>query len=175
MTNSKGYFELKADNNGLLLKILEELNLFSDLKQNGEIIIANIHEDLSALSLTEKSLKRHLPVSSRQKKQSLEAQFLELVKITTMKRLIAIEYYKNLTYRPFKVFTTLYFIILIALLFIGLVDIKFSEGFQINLKDREFIIFRKSGISQLDRCSPENIPWTNNCLFYLSGIHKPDV
>ncbi|MDV3752966.1 ABC transporter permease [Elizabethkingia anophelis] len=53
-----------------------------------------------------------------------------------MKRLIAIEYYKNLTYRPFKVFTTLYFIILIALLFIGLVDIKFSEGFQINLKDQ---------------------------------------
>lgn len=53
-----------------------------------------------------------------------------------MKRLFIIEYYKNLTYRPFKIFTILYFVILTALLFIGLVDIKISEGFQINLKDQ---------------------------------------
>ncbi|HAY3542702.1 TPA: ABC transporter ATP-binding protein [Elizabethkingia anophelis] len=81
MTNSKGYFELKAENNGLLLKILEELNLFSDLKQNGEIIIANIHEDLSASELNRKVSEKGIYLSHlAKKKQSLEAQFLELVK-----------------------------------------------------------------------------------------------
>ncbi|MDV3752967.1 ABC transporter ATP-binding protein [Elizabethkingia anophelis] len=81
MTNSKGYFELKADNNNLLLKILEELNLFSDLKQNGEIIIANIHEDLSASELNRKVSEKGIYLSHlAKKKQSLEAQFLELVK-----------------------------------------------------------------------------------------------
>ena len=81
MTNSKGYFELKADNNGLLLKILEELNLFSDLKQNGEIIIANIHEDLSASELNRKVSEKGIYLTHlAKKKQSLEAQFLELVK-----------------------------------------------------------------------------------------------
>ncbi|MDV3755204.1 ABC transporter ATP-binding protein [Elizabethkingia anophelis] len=81
MTNSKGYFELKADNNDLLLKILEELNLFSDLKQNGEIIIANIHEDLSASELNRKVSEKGIYLSHlAKKKQSLEAQFLELVK-----------------------------------------------------------------------------------------------
>ncbi|AQX85594.1 ABC transporter ATP-binding protein [Elizabethkingia sp. HX WHF] len=81
MTNSKGYFELRADNNDLLLKILEELNLFSDLKQNGEIIIANIHEDLSASELNRKISEKGIYLSHlAKKKQSLEAQFLELVK-----------------------------------------------------------------------------------------------
>ncbi|AJW62852.1 putative ABC transporter ATP-binding protein YxlF [Elizabethkingia miricola] len=81
MTNSKGYFELRADNNDLLLKILEELNLFSDLKQNGEIIIANIHEDLSASELNRKVSEKGIYLSHlTKKKQSLEAQFLELVK-----------------------------------------------------------------------------------------------
>ena len=53
-----------------------------------------------------------------------------------MKRLLTIEIYKNLSYRPFKIFTSLYFIILIALLFIGLVDIKVVEGLSINLKQQ---------------------------------------
>ncbi|CAM3464545.1 ABC transporter ATP-binding protein [Elizabethkingia occulta] len=81
MTNSKGYFELKADNNDLLLKVLEELNLFSNLKQNGEVIIANIHEDLSASELNRKITEKGIYLSHlAKKKQSLEAQFLELVK-----------------------------------------------------------------------------------------------
>ncbi len=53
-----------------------------------------------------------------------------------MKRLFALEFYKNLTYRPFRFFSILYFIILASLLFIGLVDIKITEGFQINLKEQ---------------------------------------
>jgi len=51
-----------------------------------------------------------------------------------MTKLLKLEYYKNLNYKPFKVFTILYFVILIALLFIGLVDFDFF-GATINLKE----------------------------------------
>ncbi|MGG5210296.1 ABC transporter permease [Chryseobacterium sp. MIQD13] len=52
-----------------------------------------------------------------------------------MLKLLKLEYYKNLNYRPFKVFTILYFAILIALLFIGLVDLNIFGG-TINLKEQ---------------------------------------
>ncbi|RZJ48915.1 MAG: ABC transporter permease [Chryseobacterium sp.] len=52
-----------------------------------------------------------------------------------MMKLLKLEYYKNLNYRPFKVFTILYFAILIALLFIGLADLKLF-GNPINLKEQ---------------------------------------
>lgn len=52
-----------------------------------------------------------------------------------MLKLLKLEYYKNLNYRPFKVFTILYFAILIALLFIGLVDLDLF-GATINLKEQ---------------------------------------
>lgn len=52
-----------------------------------------------------------------------------------MLKLLKLEYYKNLNYKPFKVFTILYFAILIALLFIGLVDLKIF-GNPINLKEQ---------------------------------------
>ncbi|MFP3598120.1 ABC transporter permease [Chryseobacterium sp. SIMBA_029] len=52
-----------------------------------------------------------------------------------MLKLLKLEYYKNLNYRPFKVFTILYFAILIALLFIGLVDLDVFGG-TINLKEQ---------------------------------------
>lgn len=51
-----------------------------------------------------------------------------------MIRLLKLEYLKNFNYRPFKIFTALYFIVLIALLFIGLVDIKITDSFTLNLK-----------------------------------------
>ncbi len=50
-------------------------------------------------------------------------------------KLLKLEYYKNLNYRPFKVFTLLYFAILIAFLFIGLADLKLF-GSTINLKEQ---------------------------------------
>jgi len=53
-----------------------------------------------------------------------------------MKRLFNLEYYKNVTYRPFKIFSGLYFLVLIALLFIGLVDINLTSTFKINLKEQ---------------------------------------
>ncbi|MCY0967975.1 ABC transporter permease [Chryseobacterium wangxinyae] len=52
-----------------------------------------------------------------------------------MLKLLKLEYYKNLNYRPFKVFTILYFAILIAFLFIGLADLKLF-GNPINLKEQ---------------------------------------
>ncbi|KFF20975.1 ABC transporter permease [Chryseobacterium sp. JM1] len=52
-----------------------------------------------------------------------------------MLKLLKLEYYKNLNYRPFKVFSIMYFAILIALLFIGLVDLNIFGG-TINLKEQ---------------------------------------
>ena len=52
-----------------------------------------------------------------------------------MIRLLKLEYLKNLNYKPFKVFAGLYFIVLIALLFIGLVDFDLF-GAKINLKEQ---------------------------------------
>lgn len=52
-----------------------------------------------------------------------------------MIKLLKLEYYKNLNYRPFKVFTILYFVILTALLFIGLLDFQLM-GNTINLKEQ---------------------------------------
>lgn len=52
-----------------------------------------------------------------------------------MLKLLKLEYYKNLNYRPFKIFTILYFAILIALLFIGLVDFDLFGG-TVNLKEQ---------------------------------------
>jgi len=52
-----------------------------------------------------------------------------------MTKLLKLEYYKNLNYRPFKVFTILYFAILIVFLFIGLIDFDLF-GEPINLKEQ---------------------------------------
>lgn len=52
-----------------------------------------------------------------------------------MIRLLKLEYLKNLNYRPFKVFAGLYFIVLIALLFVGLVDFDLF-GQKVNLKEQ---------------------------------------
>ncbi|UFH33009.1 ABC transporter permease [Chryseobacterium sp. C-71] len=52
-----------------------------------------------------------------------------------MMKLLKLEYYKNLNYRPFKVFTIFYFAILIALLCIGLFDFELF-GETINLKEQ---------------------------------------
>ncbi|KFE98232.1 membrane protein [Chryseobacterium formosense] len=52
-----------------------------------------------------------------------------------MMKLLKLEYYKNLNYTPFKVFTILYFVILIIFLCIGLIDLKLF-GDTINLKEQ---------------------------------------
>ncbi|WDF46164.1 ABC transporter permease [Chryseobacterium sp. KACC 21268] len=52
-----------------------------------------------------------------------------------MIRLLKLEYLKNLNYKPFKIFAGLYFIVLIALLYVGLVDFDLF-GNNINLKEQ---------------------------------------
>ncbi len=51
-----------------------------------------------------------------------------------MKRLLTLEYLKNINYKPFRILSIIYFIILGGLLFIGLVDFKLFDKFNINLK-----------------------------------------
>ncbi|MCD0456475.1 ABC transporter permease [Chryseobacterium sp. LC2016-27] len=52
-----------------------------------------------------------------------------------MLKLLKLEYYKNLNYTPFKVFTIMYFAILVIFLCIGLIDLKLF-GDTINLKEQ---------------------------------------
>lgn len=57
-----------------------------------------------------------------------------------MIRLLKIEWLKNLSYRPFKIFTALYFCLMTLLLFIGLVDFEIF-GNKVNLKEQGFYNF----------------------------------
>jgi ABC-2 type transport system ATP-binding protein len=85
MTANNGYFELKADNNTLLLSTLEEMQWFTSVKQDGELIKAQIREDasISASALNQKLAEKGIFLSHLNKKKlSLETQFLELVKNT---------------------------------------------------------------------------------------------
>jgi ABC-2 type transport system ATP-binding protein len=85
MTANNGYFELKADNNVLLLSALEELQWFNSINKDGEIIKAQIRDDasISASALNQKLAEKGIFLSHlTKKKESLETQFLELVKNT---------------------------------------------------------------------------------------------
>lgn len=85
MTANNGYFELKADNNTLLLSTLEELQWFSSVKQDGELLKAQLRDDasVSASLLNQKLTEKGIYLSHlTKKKMSLESQFLELVKNT---------------------------------------------------------------------------------------------
>ncbi len=85
MTANNGYFELKADNNTLLLNALNELQWFTAVKQEGEILKAQIRDDasISASALNQKLAEKEIFLSHLTKKKlSLESQFLELVKNT---------------------------------------------------------------------------------------------
>ena len=85
MTSNHGYFELKADNNPSLLKALEELQWFTSVKIDGDIVKAHVRDDasISASGLNQKLAEKGIFLSHlAKKKQSLENQFLELVKNT---------------------------------------------------------------------------------------------
>lgn len=85
MTANNGYFELKADNNTLLLNALNSLDWFSAINADGDILKAQIRDDasISASSLNQKLAEQGIFLSHlTKKKMSLESQFLELVKNT---------------------------------------------------------------------------------------------
>ncbi|WP_294246035.1 ABC transporter ATP-binding protein [uncultured Chryseobacterium sp.] len=85
ITANNGYFELKADNNIPLLSMLEELQWFTSVKQDGELVKAKLRDDasVSASLLNQKLAEKGIYLSHlTKKKMSLESQFLELVKNT---------------------------------------------------------------------------------------------
>lgn len=83
MTSNDGYFEVKADNNVSLVSALEELQWFTSVKIDGDIVKAQVRDDasISASGLNQKLAEKGIFLSHlAKKKQSLETQFLELVK-----------------------------------------------------------------------------------------------
>ncbi|PQA90749.1 ABC-2 type transport system ATP-binding protein [Chryseobacterium piscicola] len=85
MTSSKGFFELKADNNTALLQTLKALDWFSTVQIEGDFIKAHLRDDasVSASMLNQNLAEKGIYLSHLSKKKlSLETQFLELVKNT---------------------------------------------------------------------------------------------
>lgn len=81
MSNTKGFFELKSDDANALISALNSLNIFSSVKEKENLIIAQISEDISASELNKKLFEKGIFLSHlMKKKESLETQFLELVK-----------------------------------------------------------------------------------------------
>ena len=73
MTSNNGYFELKADNNTLLLNALNELQWFSSIHQEGDLIKAQIHDDasVSASAMNQKLAEKGIYLSHLTKKNCL--------------------------------------------------------------------------------------------------------
>ncbi|MCD9854617.1 ATP-binding cassette domain-containing protein [Epilithonimonas sp. JDS] len=81
MSNTKGFFELKSDDANALITALNGLNIFSSIKEKDNLVIAQISEDISASELNKKLFEKGVFLSHlMKKKESLETQFLELVK-----------------------------------------------------------------------------------------------
>ncbi|KFC18234.1 ABC transporter ATP-binding protein [Chryseobacterium sp. FH1] len=81
MSNTKGFFELKSDDKNALINALNNLNIFSSVKEKDQLVIAQISEDISASELNKKLFEKGIFLSHLfKKKESLETQFLELVK-----------------------------------------------------------------------------------------------
>ena len=81
MSNTKGFFELKSENTSALISALNDLNIFSSVKEKDQLVIAQISEDISASELNKKLFEKGIFLSHLlKKKESLETQFLELVK-----------------------------------------------------------------------------------------------
>ncbi|WDF46165.1 ATP-binding cassette domain-containing protein [Chryseobacterium sp. KACC 21268] len=81
MSNTKGFFELKSDDISALISALNSLNIFSSVKEKDQLVIAQISEDISASELNKKLFEKGVFLSHlMKKKESLETQFLELVK-----------------------------------------------------------------------------------------------
>lgn len=81
ITANNGFFELSADDNEKLLNELKNMAIFNEVKLNNNKVIAVLREEISAASLNKKLCEKGIYLSQLIfKKQSLETQFLELVK-----------------------------------------------------------------------------------------------
>ena len=81
MSNTKGFFELKSDDLNNLISVLNDMNIFTSVKEKDQLVIAQISQDISASELNKKLFEKGIFLSHlMKKKESLETQFLELVK-----------------------------------------------------------------------------------------------
>lgn len=81
MTSTKGYFILQSANLTELSDALQQMNVFNNIKIEESRIIASIDQDISAEELNIFLVKKGIFLSHLVKqKESLEEQFLELVK-----------------------------------------------------------------------------------------------
>jgi ABC-2 type transport system ATP-binding protein len=81
MTASKGYFELRAKDSEALVQKLNESNLFKSIVSKDENIFAYLENDVDAESLNKMLAEKGIYLSHLVKKrESLESQFLDLVK-----------------------------------------------------------------------------------------------
>ncbi len=81
MTNSKGFFELKAENKEQLIAAIQELSFASDIRVDGDLVVVSVENEISATTLNKKLAEKGIYLSQLLlKKQSLESQFLQLVK-----------------------------------------------------------------------------------------------
>ncbi len=82
MNTNHGFMILQSDNNTVLKSALEEMDVFTNIKQEGEVIIAYLKEPTDASVVNEKLFNKGIVLSQLEKrKESLEEQFLEITKI----------------------------------------------------------------------------------------------
>ena len=76
MIASKGYFELKLEDNELLVEILREMQLFYRVELKEDIVVAYPSSDMETSFLNKMLVERGIYLSHLvMKKQSLETQF----------------------------------------------------------------------------------------------------
>lgn len=81
MNTNHGFMILQSDNNTVLKSALEEMDVFTNIKQEGEVIIAYLKEPTDASVVNEKLFNKGIVLSQLEKrKESLEEQFLEITK-----------------------------------------------------------------------------------------------
>ncbi|MCZ6593378.1 MAG: ATP-binding cassette domain-containing protein [Bacteroidetes bacterium] len=81
MNTNHGFMILQSDNNTVLKNALEEMDVFTNIKQEGEVIIAYLKEPTDASVVNEKLFNKGIVLSQLEKrKETLEEQFLEITK-----------------------------------------------------------------------------------------------
>lgn len=81
MTGNKGYYELAAGDNRELVRALNEMNSFVKIVEQNGLITAYISQEISPAEINKILFSKNITLTHLvRKKDSLESQFLELVK-----------------------------------------------------------------------------------------------
>jgi ABC-2 type transport system ATP-binding protein len=81
MNTSHGFMILQSDDNTALKSALEEMDIFTNIKQEGDVIIAYLMKPTDASEVNKKLFAKGIVLSQLEKrKESLEEQFLEITK-----------------------------------------------------------------------------------------------